>query len=250
MFVNAWLKQPFSYWPGRYPSGGPMPQVLDIWRAAAPSIDFLAPDIYLDEFAWVCREYTRSGNPLFIPETRGGKVGAARAFYAFGEFDAGCFAPFGIDDSRFAENDPLDKSYAVLQNLSSIILENQGKWTMRGIFVDSISPVMQFELGNYQIEARLGGREKTDIAGGLIIQLSPEEFLVAGKALDVFFIPKDKSVRGGINTVDEGTFRDGKWISEKRLNGDETHASTSSGTGVKLPGQKVSIQKISLYTYK
>src|SRR4030042_98022 len=75
MYVNAWLKQPFSYWPGRYPSGGPLPQVLDIWRAAAPSIDFLAPDIYMDEFTWACHEYTRSGNPLFIPETRGGEIG-------------------------------------------------------------------------------------------------------------------------------------------------------------------------------
>jgi beta-galactosidase GanA len=108
MYVNAWLKQPFSYWPGRYPSGGPLPQVLDIWRAAAPSIDFLAPDIYMDEFTWVCEEYTRNGNPLFIPETRGGEVGAARAFYAFGEHDAGCFAPFGIDNVRNPENDPLD----------------------------------------------------------------------------------------------------------------------------------------------
>lgn len=250
MYVNAWLKQPFSYWPGRYPSGGPLPQVLDIWQAAAPSIDFLAPDIYLDEFEWISREYARSGNPIFIPETRGGKIGAARAFYAFGEFDAGCFAPFGIDDSRFAKNDPLDESYAVLQNMSSFILQNQGKGTMRGILVDSISPVMKFELGNYKIEARLGGREKPDIAGGLIIQLKPDEFIVAGKALDVFFIPKDESVHGAVNTVDEGIFRDGEWISEKRLNGDETHASTSSGTGVKLPSQKVSIQKISLYSFK
>jgi hypothetical protein len=50
--------------------------------------------------------------------------------------------------------------------------------------------------------------------------------------------------------VDEGTFKDGKWISERRLNGDETHASTSSGTGVKLPNHKVSILRISLYRYK
>jgi len=57
-------------------------------------------------------------------------------------------------------------------------------------------------------------------------------------------------VHGAVNTVDEGIFRDGEWISEKRLNGDETHASTSSGTGVKLPSQKVSIQKISLYSFK
>jgi beta-galactosidase GanA len=257
MYVNAWLKQPFSYWPGRYPSGGPLPQVLDMWRAAAPSIDFLAPDIYLDEFTWVCQEYTRSGNPLFIPETRGGKVGAARAFYAFGEFDAGCFAPFGIDNPSNAENDPLDESYAVLQNMSSIILENQGKGTMRGILVDTVVPVQQFELGNYKIEVKLGGWEKPDIAGGLIINIGPQEFIVAGKSLDVFFIAKDDSLtehtgsfRVAVDAVDEGVFENGKWIPKRRLNGDEVHASTSSGTGLKLPSRKVSIQRISIYQYK
>jgi hypothetical protein len=250
MFVNAWLKQPFSYWPGRYPSGGPLPQVLDIWRAGAPSIDFIAPDIYTDEFTWVCKEYTRSGNPLFIPETRGGETGAARAFYAYGEYDAGCFSPFGIDNPRYAENDPLDDSYAVLQTMSSVILKNQGMGTMRGILVDTISPVMRFELGEYTIETILGGWEKPDIAGGLIIKTGQQEFICAGKALDVFFIPRDDSMRVAVDAVDEGTFKDGKWISERRLNGDEVHASTWSGTGLRLPGHKVSIQKISLYRYK
>jgi hypothetical protein len=250
MYVNAWLKQPFSFWPGRYPSGGPLPQVMDIWRAAAPSIDFLAPDIYMDEFTWVCEEYTRSGNPLFIPEARGGEEGAARAFYVFGEYDAGCFSPFGIDNFRNAENDPLDESYAVLQNMSSIILENQGKGTMRGILVDTVSPVRKFELGDYMIEARLTGMESTGIAGGLIINTGPHEFIAAGKALDIFFTSKDNTMRIAVDAVDEGTFKDGKWISERRLNGDEVHASTFSGTGLKLPGNKVSIQKVSLYRYR
>src|ERR1035437_2012306 len=92
MYVNAWLKQPDTYWPGRYPSGCPHPQVLDVWRVAAPAIDFIAPDIYTDEFIWTCQEFTRSNNPLFIPETRGGKLGAARVFYTIGEYNASCFA--------------------------------------------------------------------------------------------------------------------------------------------------------------
>jgi hypothetical protein len=256
IYVNAWLKQPVTFWPGRYPSGGPLPQVLDIWRAAAPSIDFLAPDIYMDEFTWVCNEYTRNGNPLFIPEARGGQEGAARAFFVFGEYDAGCFAPFGIDNPRFAENDPLDESYAVLQNMSDIILENQGKGTMRGIYVNTAEPVMQFELGNYIIEARLtGGRnqnpaEGQNMTGGIMIHTGPDEFIAAGKALDIFFTPEDHSMRIAVDVVDEGTFKDGKWIPVRRLNGDETHASTYSGTGLKFPGNKVSIQKVTLYRYK
>lgn len=250
MYANAWLKQPFSYIPGKYPSGGPLPQVIDIWRAAAPSIDFIAPDIYTDEFEWICQEYTRSGNPLFIPETRGGETGAARAFYVFGEFSAGCFAPFGIDNDLFASNDPLDESYAVLQVLSPLILENQGKGSMRGILLDSVSPVRQLKLGDYTVEARLAGFRGPAIAGALIIQLAPQEFLIAGRAMDVFFIPQNDSLRVAVDAVDEGTYKDGKWVPLRRLNGDEVHASTWSGTGVKLPDDKISIQRISLYRYK
>ena len=248
MYVNAWLKQPFSYLPGKYPSGGPLPQVLDIYRAAAPSIDFIAPDIYMEEFKWACNEYTRSGNPLFIPETRGGEIGAARAFYVFGEFGAGCFSPFGIDNARYSENDPIDEAYKVLEKMAPVILENQGKGTMRGVLVDTASPVQKFELGNYKIEATLG--ERSDIAGGLIIKTGEDEFIAAGKGFDLLFYPKDNSFRIAVDKVDEGTFENGKWIPERRLNGDEVHASTWSGTGLKFPGDRSSIQSLSIYHYK
>ena len=250
MYVNAWLKQPFSYWPGKYPSGGPLPQVLDIWRAGAPSIDFLAPDIYMDEFTWAYQEYTRSGNPLFIPETRGGEYGAARAFFAFGEFGAGCFSPFAIDDICYAEGDPLDESYAVLLRMAPVILAHQGMETMKGMYVDSLSPVQRFELGDYIVEVRLAGQRSPAVAGGLLIQMAPHEFIAAGRAMDIFFTRKNGSSRIGVNAVDEGTFIAGKWAAGRRLNGDEVHASTWDGTGLKLPGDRVTIQRISIYVYE
>ena len=247
MYVNAWIKQPFTYWPGRYPSGGPLPQVLDIWRAAAPAIDFISPDIYTDEFIWTCQEFTRSGNPLFIPEIQGGIHSGPRAFYAIGEFNAGCFSPFAIDDARYAENDPFTETYGILQILSPIILENQGKGSMRGILVDVKNPVQRFELGDYTIEVKLAGRE---VAGGIIIQTGAQEYICAGSAIDVFFIPKENTLRVAVDAVDEGTFDEGKWVTERRLNGDEVAASTWSGTGLILPAGKVGIQKIRLYRYK
>ncbi|HEY5773274.1 MAG TPA: beta-galactosidase, partial [Chitinophagaceae bacterium] len=69
MFVNAALNRPGRK-PGEYPSAGPLPHVMDIWKAAAPAIDLLAPDFYNPDFKHWCDLYTRAGDPLFIPEHR------------------------------------------------------------------------------------------------------------------------------------------------------------------------------------
>ena len=76
MFMNTWIKQEISGWPGAYPSGGPQPTVMDIWHAGAPAIDIFCPDCHLANFTDWCRWYTQAGNPLFIPESAGDAVGA------------------------------------------------------------------------------------------------------------------------------------------------------------------------------
>ena len=62
---------------GRFAMGGPMDDLLDVWRAGGPAIDMLSPDAYgaKDFPAW-CEKYSRGGNPLFIAETSGGAGGA------------------------------------------------------------------------------------------------------------------------------------------------------------------------------
>ena len=92
MYVNTWLGDEGAQ-PGQYPSGGPEPWVVDIWRAAGTAIDFYAPDLYAPNFVEWCQRYHRDGNPLFMPETRGGAPGAANVFYAVGEEAGFGFSP-------------------------------------------------------------------------------------------------------------------------------------------------------------
>lgn len=97
-YVNAWLEQP-PYRAGMgYPSGGPVIRVHSIWRAAAPSLFCLAPDIYVPYVAEVMEDYSRDGNPLFIPEIRKDASTATLALYAVAGHNALCYAPFGIED--------------------------------------------------------------------------------------------------------------------------------------------------------
>ena len=66
MYVNAhWNSTPDR--PGCYPSGGPVGKLIPLWKKAAPSLDLIAPDIYLPDLKGVCEEYSVCGNTLFIP---------------------------------------------------------------------------------------------------------------------------------------------------------------------------------------
>jgi beta-galactosidase GanA len=82
MYVNAQLPAPQER-PGEYPSGGPHPAYLEVWRTAAPSIDFYSPDIYWPNFEHWTQRYEIPGNAIFIPEARM-ESAAYNALYAYG----------------------------------------------------------------------------------------------------------------------------------------------------------------------
>ena len=257
MYVNAALIRP-NYPPGKYPSAGPLPHLMDVWRAGAPRIDFLSPDIYFPNFEEWCEKYHRSGNPLFIPETR---PEPANLFFALGKYDAMGVSPFGIEDEY--SRPPSDKlpsiaqCYGVLAQLSPLILQNQGGGSMTGIWLDQTNQTRSITLGNYTLNiahdytwAYSSGYHETNDwprMGGVIIATGPDEFYIAGCGLLVTFtsnVPGKPTA--GIVSIDEGSFLNGVWMPGRRLNGDEDH----QGRHVSLPPDRCTIQHVKLYSYQ
>lgn len=231
LFVNAWLNavvnipgQPAGgQAPGDWPSGGPLPHTLDVWRIAAPHLDVFSPDIYFGDFQEWCREYTRRDNALLIPEMRRDHEGARNVFVAVGEYGAIGVSPFGIDSLDNPADSPLAASYSLLGQLAPLILEHQATGRITGFVLDAEHPSITRELGGYelQIELERGPGGRVEHGYGLLIATGPEEFVGAGYGFQVKFGPTATG-SVGIEAVDEGTYCAGQWSPGRRLNGDET----------------------------
>jgi len=232
MFVNSWgWAFPKE---GQNTNGAPMSDVFDIWRAGAPKIDFIAPDIYDSDYAQSCALYTRAGNPLFIPETRGfppNNLGV-RVLYAFGRHDAIGFSPMGIE--RPAKPDPyLVIAYEVIAQLAPMISAHQGDGTMTAVLIGADDKPQKVKVGDYILEVSyIKPRVQPPMpqpqppfpnAAAIIIQTGPEEFYAAGTGVNVKFtsnLPGPPNV--GLATVEEGVFVNERWIPGRPLAGDDT----------------------------
>jgi Domain of unknown function (DUF5597)/Beta-galactosidase len=252
MYVNAALIRP-GYKPGQYPSGGPLPHLMNIWKEAAPDIDFLAPDIYFLNFDEWLGKFDNYGNPIFIPEAQNSQS-IVNAFFAIAQHNVMGYSPFSIESLEDPSGNQVSNGYEVLKELTPLILDNQGKGTMAGVSLDSASQTTQIKLGDYifyihhlyswKYAAHTEGEHPR--FGGMIIMVSPNEFYVAGKGLIVFFGTGEKNTIAGIGSIEEGNFDNGKWVPGRILNGDQSN----QGRQVILPGDIFSIQKVKLYKYR
>src|SRR6185436_8087186 len=260
MYVNAALNRTGRK-PGEYPAGGPVPHLIDVWKAGAPSLDFLAPDIYFPNFSQLAARYALTGNVLFVPEANNATnpQGVANAFYAFGQLDSFGFSPFSIESLGDAPN-ALSQAYEVLGQLAPKILESRGAARLAGF-----RPTTQEDgtVADTPATATLGGFEFTvsfvdpwtpkdqqTIAnhGGLVIYAGGEDFWFAGQGITITFKSTGAGAPlAGIDVAEEGVFdADGKWLAGRRLNGDQTH----QGRHIRLPPGKPQIQKVRLYRYR
>jgi beta-galactosidase GanA len=263
MFVNAALVRP-GHQPGQYPSGGPLPHLFDVWRAAAPSIDFLSPDIYFQNFAEWARRYARSGNPLFIPEALRSPDAAVNGLHAFGAHDAIGFAPFGIESIAEPAATHLAAAYALVAQLESLILGLQGRGAMAGLLSEGAEQrqPQQVRLGDYVLRAAFERGTPAALAdgvvaaaaaapttpppsGGLVLATAPDEFIIAGTAVTVTFASTAAGQRVGLLSVEEGRIAAGQWQNIRWLGGDQTH----QGRHVRLEPGRFGLQRVRLYRY-
>ena len=250
MYANAWLVQSDTQLPGAYPSGGPVSRMHDIWRAAAPQLDLLAPDIYLADFRGICASYTRSGNALFIPEAR---ASVPNLFWAIGSHAALGYSPFGIES--LPEDAPLAAAYQLLGGMIPLITEYQPQGKVAAAMQESADERSQaISLGGYRLSFTFGSRGRGPAAPAaanpgfaLAVQTAPDEFVVAGENFSLTAAPETPGPRmAGFGSIDEGRYEHGTWIPGRRLNGDES----AGGSRASIQGAGLGVLKIRLYRYE
>jgi len=245
-YVNAWLgPQPGQEQPGQYPSGGPTHRMRNVWRLAAPAIDFLSPDIYTDEVADVLAAYSAEDNPLFVPEA---KLNAGNLFKAIGSHGAIGYCAFGIEDAR------ADSQFLTAQRLlraaSDVVTTAQAHDRIRGVLIDGDTD-LTLTLGDLTITARhsarllrrmlldagveppvmseavvnerKSGSNRFDPSDrrpfGIIIATDDDELLLIGQGFTVDFTLDDGLIE--IDEVVELRLVDGRLTDGRRINGDE-----------------------------
>ena len=276
-FVNAWIVQPEDKHPGNYPAGGPQAHVHDFWRAGAPSIDILSPDIYLPDFPTIINMYARGGNPVFVPESRAGQGGAANAAYTIGQMGGIGYSPFGVEAKISNEdNKTFSEFYKQAGSAADIILEAQANGKISGTWVKALDPTKtkdEVVMGNYKLvyelvssgqrkggaPQRLGGTYAPDAQGyAIAIQTADDEFLFLGSNIRVQFLPADGNGVVGLAKTTEGKFVDGEWIEGRWLNGDEVQLRYDllpaadegfSGQGLDFDKPTPKFIKVELYKY-
>jgi hypothetical protein len=149
-----------------------------------------------------------------------------------------------------------------------LILEHQGKNEMAGVLPEGLEQraPQRVRLGGYALNVTYererpatypgqnpgsnpgpNAQAPEGIAGGLIIAVAPDEFVIAGTGLVITFetaSPSDVTV--GILSAQEGKFANGQWVGGRWLNGDQTH----QGRHIRLPAGKFDIQRVKLYRYR
>ncbi len=248
-YANCWLRQ-YPWYTGSYPAGGPVKTMHPIWKIAAPSLFTFGPDIYVSYVAQILDEYAYEGNPLVIPEVRKDAVTASYCLYAFGQHNAICYSPFGIEEITLPQEmidvppmevmmalniDPsafdmtgsaghLRDAYGMVKEMEPLYLQYRGTEKLKTWLRKSEIDYGTFlHTENYDLavsyDPRISGKP---LPVGLLYELTPDQFLVIGMRSGLTFRAKPgENVKIDILSLQEGTVKAGEFVPGRILNGDE-----------------------------
>jgi beta-galactosidase GanA len=232
-YINVALMNSGSPRAGDWPSGGATANVIDIWKASATHIDIVAPDIYRVDFPEMVAIYDRPDNPLFVPETGFEPYYAPYVFTTLAGHNGLGFSPFGVEGGyKDSEHTPalsaFEETYRVLRPLLPTIASKRYQNSLFPIVLnmyrheavaiplgDSLTAVVHFD-------EKFVAETAVHRAGGIIIKLASDKFIVAGEGFHINFAEIKGTPRNAeYLSIEEGTFDGTRWVRERVLNGDE-----------------------------
>ncbi|MDL2327541.1 DUF5597 domain-containing protein [Ruminococcaceae bacterium OttesenSCG-928-A11] len=242
LFVNCWLDK--GQKPGRYPSGGPVARMMEVWQFCAPSIEVYAVDNYMQNYCEICDEYLKLGNPLFVPETGSHSHAGPRLIYMVGHYHALGFAPFAFEDmgKDFTASDGYLFNIDVtdVANFSPMNVEEY-RWINKTLH--DMTPMLVDKYGTHDLQAVIKERDGTGqmvfgdygfrvmmdtplstrpVGACLGLRVSENEFfLIANACMIMPYSASSEFPYIDILALEEGSFENGKWKMHRRLNGDE-----------------------------
>ena len=243
MYSNAALRDPFTNpGAGSYESGGPTDNVIPIWKAAAPALDLLAPDIYLsgtDVIKKVIDLYDRPDNALLVPELG---WSSERVKYLYEVISRGGigFSPFGIDDNgrekTAAERTMHLAPFAQEYIMAEPMMRKLAKWSFEGKVKAAIEQEdhsdQTIDLGSWEAVISFGDGERKASekinnppnGKAMIVQLDENKFIVTGTLCHISFRAsgKDAGRAWQYLRVEEGSYAGDIFKPTRILNGDET----------------------------
>ena len=248
LFTNVWLKGEGEE-AGTYPSGGPEPEMIGIWRAVAPNLDFLSPDIYTFEFEKTAALYSREDNPLFIPETRRDKWAIPNLYVAIGKYNTLCYSPFGAEsigeDKSFitgilhtdvndknvsseAVKDYLSKSYRLFNHMIPIITKSYGTDKMTGFSQKVGESEYKCHIGKYALKVefyhKIDDNNEFIPGAGMVIQIAADELLFIGYGYRVELESLNEGKQVDFLSLEKGIYDENcNWKAYMDLNGDEQY---------------------------
>jgi beta-galactosidase GanA len=279
MYVNNALRdpvEPMAPWKSNFASGGPTFDVIDIYKAVAPHIDFAGPDVYSPEskkFAATMDYFQRADNALMVPEISNAAQYVRYTYLVLGRGAIG-YAPFGIDYADYsnfplgskrtdkAMVEPFAKIYAAFRPME----RQWAKWAFDGRtygvaesddrtpqtvamknWVATVS-FREWQFGEkawYPGMTDLPANTDTPNGGVAFAQTGPNEFIIVGQHARVKIGGAGENEGKGsmFARVEEGYFNPaGKWIMQRNWNGDQTDY------GLNLTGKPV-VLKVTMGTY-